>query len=253
MLVVLGAVDVLFAAFAIIQVVYLFGGVDTLAVVGMTYSDYARQGYFQLVGVVALAGLLLLAAHHVVGRTRPFLVASLTLLGLTAVVLASAALRLALYQGAYGWTELRFFVAASIGWLGLCVVLAIALFLADRGRWLPHAAAMSAVAVTIAISAIGPQAFIVRENLARVINPALVAPGGHAGFDTDYVLELGDDAIPSLVAALAYLPPGDRFTVLERLRIRQQDLAVDASTRSPFAWNLARERAREALAELPGR
>ena len=72
-LTVLAAVDVLFAAFAVVQVVYLFGGVDTLGVVGMTYSDYARQGYFQLVGVVGLAGLLLLGAHEVIGRTRPFL------------------------------------------------------------------------------------------------------------------------------------------------------------------------------------
>src|SRR6185295_9160145 len=57
--VVLVAVDLLFAAFAVVQVVFLFGGADTLAAIGMTYSDYARQGYFQLVGVVALAGLLL--------------------------------------------------------------------------------------------------------------------------------------------------------------------------------------------------
>ena len=50
-LVVLAAVDVLFAAFALVQVVFLFGGSSTLAAIGMTYSDYARQGYFQLVGV----------------------------------------------------------------------------------------------------------------------------------------------------------------------------------------------------------
>ena len=94
-LTVLAAVDLLFGAFAIVQVVYLFGGVDTLGVVGMTYSDYARQGYFQLVGVVGLAGLLLLGAHEVIGRTRAFLTGALTLLGLTSVILASAALRLA--------------------------------------------------------------------------------------------------------------------------------------------------------------
>jgi two-component system sensor histidine kinase BaeS len=252
-LVVVFAVDLLFAAFAFVQVVYLFGGVDTLAVVGMTYSDYARQGYFQLVGVVALAGLLLLGAHEVVGRTRWFLVSALALLVLTAVILGSAAFRLALYQGAYGWTELRFFVAASIGWLGLCVGLAVSLLLLDRMRWLPHAVAMSAVAVTLAITLMGPQAFITHENLARVAEPGRVAPGGYAGFDADYVLSLGDDAIPDLVAALAYLPPADRAAVLGRLRIRQQDLGFDAATKGPLAWNLARERARAALAELPGR
>ena len=252
-LTVLTAVDVLFAAFAVVQVVYLFGGVDTLGVVGMTYSDYARQGYFQLVGVVGLAGLLLLGAHEIVGRTRPFLVGALVLLGLTSVILASAAVRLALYQGAYGWTELRFFVAASIAWLALCLALAIGLLVTDRMRWLPHGLAAGAVAVTLGVSALGPQAFVIRENLARVVDPSLVAPGGFAGFDLDYGLTLGDDAVPDLIAGLAVLPSPERVLLLARLQVRREELARDAATRGPLAWNLSRERARAALEVLPDR
>ena len=250
-LVVLVAVDVLFAAFAIVQVVYLFGGADTLATIGMTYSDYARQGYFQLVAVVALAGLLLLGAHEVVGRTRPFMVAALTLLGLTAVILASAALRLRLYQDAYGWTELRFFVAASIAWLAACVVIAALLLARNRMRWLPHGLAMSAVAVTLAVSALGPQAFVMRENLARVLDPGLVPPGGHSGFDAGYALTLGDDAIPALVAALDRLPADQRPTVIRELAFRRAALERDTGSRGWLAWNLSREQAREALGRLP--
>ena len=250
-LVVLGAVDALFAGFAVVQVMYLFGGADTLAAIGMTYSDYARQGYFQLVGVVALAGLLLLGAHQVVGRTRPFLVAALALMVLTAVILGSAALRLRLYQEAYGWTELRFFVAASIAWLAACVVLAATCLAADRMRWLPHGLAMSAVAVTLAVSVLGPQAFVMRENLARALDPSLVPPGGRSGLDADYALSLGTDAIPDLVAALDRLPPGQRQLFLGELRFRALVLEGDAGSKGPLAWNLARERAREALRSLP--
>lgn len=250
--VVLVAVDILFALFAAVQVVYLFGGADTLAAVGMTYSDYARQGYFQLVGVVALAGLLLLGAHAVVGRTRVFVAASVALLALTAVILASAALRLGLYQGAYGWTELRFYVAASIAWLAACVALALTLLLRDRMRWLPHALAMSAAGVTLAVSAIGPQAFVMHENLARALDPTLVAPGGHAGLDVDYGMTLGDEAIPDLVTALDVVAAEDRATLLHLLRLRSQDLELEAAA-GPLSWNLARTRAREALARLPGR
>jgi hypothetical protein len=250
-LVVLVGVDVLFAAFAVVQVVYLFGGADTLVAVGMTYSEYARQGYFQLVGVVALAGLLLLGAHEVVGRTRAFLLGGLPLLGLTAVILASAALRLSLYQGAYGWTELRFFVGASIAWLALCVGWAAALLLADRMRWLPHALAGSAVAVTLAVSAIGPQAFVMHENVARVLDPRLIAPGGSAGLDINYGLTLGEDALPSLASALEALPERDRGVVLRVLQQRRDELTTEMAGDSPLAWNLARIRAREALATLP--
>ncbi|HJP89442.1 MAG TPA: DUF4173 domain-containing protein [Candidatus Limnocylindrales bacterium] len=249
-LVVLVAVDVLFAAFTAVQVVFLFGGTDTLAAIGMTYSDYARQGYFQLVGVVALAGLLVMGAHHAVGRTRAFIGAALILLALTALILVSAAVRLALYQGAYGWTELRFFVAASIGWLALSVVSAIVLLAMARMRWLPHALAMSAVAVTLAVSAIGPQAFVMQENVARLLDPTRVAAGGHAGLDLDYGATLGDDAIPSLIASLPALSPSDAETVLVQLRIRYADLRDEARTSGPFSRNLARQRALEELTGL---
>ena len=250
-IVVLLAVDVLFAVFAAIQVVYLFGGRDTLAAVGMTYSDYARQGYFQLVAVVALAGLLVVGAHHVVGRTRSFLAAGAALLALTAVVLVSAAVRLGLYQGAYGWTELRFFVATSIAWLGACLVLAVLLLATDRMRWLPHSLALSAVAVTLAVSAIGPQAFVMHENLARVLDPALVAPGGEAGVDLAYGMTLGDDAIPDLVATLGVVPSSAGSTLLRQLRLRREELEESSATASPLSWNIARQRALEALRRLP--
>ena len=250
--VVLVAVDALFAAFAAVQVLYLFGGADTLAAIGMTYSDYARQGYFQLVGVVALAGLLLIGAHEIAGRRRDMLAAGLVLLVLTGVILASAALRLRLYQDAYGWTELRFYVAASIAWLAVAVAIALALLAANRMRWIAHGLAGGALVITLAVSAIGPQAFVMDQNLARAIDRSLVPPDGSSGFDVDYGLTLGDDAIPALVAALDALPPYERSVALEALRRRAQ-VGVEPGEAAWLAWNLSRIRAREALANLPPR
>jgi hypothetical protein len=251
--VVLLAVDVLFALFAVVQVVYLFGGRDTLEAVGMTYSDYARQGYFQLVFVVGLAGLLLLGAHELMGRTRPFVWAGLALLVLTGVILASAALRLRLYQDAYGWTELRFFVAASIAWLAAGVAITIWLVVSNRMRWVAHGLAISAVAITLAVSAVGPQAFVIRQNIARALDPGLVPPGGHTGLDVEYGLTLGDDTIPALVDALERLPPTQRGQVIWELQNRKVSLAHDDGATSPFGWNVAREQARAALERVPGR
>jgi hypothetical protein len=252
--VVLVAVDVLFAIFAAVQVAYLFGGADTLAAVGMTYSDYARQGYFQLVGVVALAGLLLIGAHEIAGRRRELLAAGAALLVLTAVILASAAFRLRLYQEAYGWTELRFYVAASIAWLAVAVVLALSLLVANRMRWLAHGLAAAGVAITLAISALGPQAFVMDQNIARALDPTLVPPGGRSGLDVDYGLSLGDDAIPALVAAIDRLPVDVRERVLYELGLRRT--TMDSYVGPPDgwqSWNLARERAREALQRVPPR
>ncbi len=253
-IVVLVAVDVLFAAFAAVQVVYLFGGADTLATIGLTYSEYARQGYFQLVGVVALAGLLLLGAHEIAGRRRELLAAGLVLLILTGVILLSAALRLRLYQDAYGWTELRFYVAASIAWLAAAVIIAVGLLAANRMRWVAHGLAASAVAITLAVSAIGPQAFVMDQNIARALDPALVPPGGHSGLDIDYGLSLGDDAVPALVAAIDRLPVDVRERVLYELGLRRTTMDSYVGPPDPWqSWNLARERAREALLRVPPR
>jgi Domain of unknown function (DUF4173) len=251
MLTVLVAVDVLFATFVALQIAYLFRGADTLVASGVTYSDYARQGYFELVAVVGLAGLLLIIVEAATGRTRRFVLAAFGLLALTTVILASAAFRLRLYQVTYGWTELRFYVAASMAWLAVCGAVATVLLTANRMRWLPHGLAIAAVAVTLAVSALGPQAFVASQDLARALDPSLVPAGGKSGLDVDYVATLGDDAVPSLVAALDRLPPAERTALLLSLRLRRDDLAADGTATGWPAWNLSRERAREALADLP--
>jgi hypothetical protein len=179
------------------------------------------------------------------------LASGLALLVLTGVILASAAFRMKLYQDAYGWTELRFFVGASIAWLGAGLAIAIVLLLTDRMRWIAHGLAVSAVAVTLAVSAIGPQAFVIDQNIARAINPQLVPPGGKIGFDAEYGLTLGQDTVPQLVAALDRLEPAVRRQAILELQAQKYGLSVDDGTRSPFAWNLSRQRAREALANVP--
>ena len=153
-------------------------------------------------------------AHEVVGRTRPFLLAALALLGLTGVILASAAVRLSLYQGAYGWTELRFFVAASVGWLGVAVVLAAALLVQDRMRWLPHGLAMSAVAITLARLRDGSAGVRDPPESRSRAGPEPRRARWPAGIDLDYGMTLGDDAIPDLVAALRVVPPVEGSTLL---------------------------------------
>jgi Domain of unknown function (DUF4173) len=130
-------VDLLFALFVGLQIAYLFGARDTLEAAGLTYSDYARRGFFELVAAAALAGGLVAALDRAIApRSRWFVGLAIGLMCLTAIVLVSAAIRLRLYQEAYGWTELRFYVYAAIAWLGVGLVSATVLLLRDRmGRW----------------------------------------------------------------------------------------------------------------------
>jgi hypothetical protein len=250
---ILVAVDVLFALFVILQLAYLFGGLDTLAATGLPYAQYARSGFFELVQVAVLSGALLVTVHGLAARrTAPIVAAGLVLAGLTAVVLASAFLRLRIYQDAYGWTQLRFYVLATIVWLAIGIGLTITLLARDRMRWLLHGLAISAVAVLVAINLVGPARLIAEQNVARLLDPSLVPADGRSGLDLRYARLLGDDAVPALVAALPALHGEPRSDLLRLLDERKQSLA-DGSTAEWPSWNLGRELARQALVALPDR
>ncbi|MDQ2673414.1 MAG: DUF4173 domain-containing protein [Chloroflexota bacterium] len=247
-LTVLVAVDLLFAAFVALQAAYLFGGLDTLGAIGMTYSEYARRGFFELVAVAILAGGLVVAADRLVReRSRALVAAAIVLASLTAVVLVSAALRLRLYQEAYGWTELRLYVLATIVLLGCLLVCVVLALLADRVRWTGHAALALGLTVGFALSVIGPARFITEQNVARALDPTLVPADGQTGLDTVYALSLGDDRIPDLVRVLPALEAHAADYVRDELRFRLQQLRTDPALEAWQSWNLGRVRALAAL------
>jgi hypothetical protein len=250
-LVVLAAVDAIVALFVGLQLAYLFGGSDMLAAAGLTYSAYARRGYFELVAAAGLAGgILVFLEYQVVTRPRVYVSASIALVALTIVVLASAVLRLKLYQDAYGWTELRLYVAVSIAAMAVTLA-ALAVFLAtDRTRWLGHVMAVIGLVSLITLNLIAPAAFVAERNVERIIDPSLVPPDGQAALDADYLGVLPDDAVPALVAALPQLSGNDAFRIERALDRRERALA-EAPYGTPFSWNLGRDRAKAALRTVP--
>jgi hypothetical protein len=239
-LVVIGAV---FAVFVVLQAAYLFGGRDTLAETGLTYAEYARRGFFELLAVAFLVGgLVLVAESFVRERTLAYRVALIGLVAMTLVVLASAFLRLRLYQDAYGWTELRFYVLAAIFWLAIGAVMAVATILANRSGWLVHGLVVLSVVFGLAFNVIGPVRFVAEQNLAR--------PSGRIDPDWAYIVSLGADAAPYAMQWFGWygdrpLPPA----VVERF---MDEVAAASGLDDPGndtwqAWNLSREKARELL------
>lgn len=243
---VLVALDLLFAGFVALQTTYLFGGGDTLAATGLTYAEYARRGFFELLVVAAAVGALILALEAFVARRGwMYLGAAIGLVVMTLVVLASAFLRLRLYQDAYGWTELRFYVLAAIAWLAIGAMGAIYAIVTDRTAWLLHGMVVLSVAFGIAFNLIGPVRFVAEQNVARALNPELVAPGGEHGLDVWYFASLGDDAIPLLADALPSLDADERKRAEVVLGHRADELLAQGNDWQ--AWNLSRERARSLL------
>jgi hypothetical protein len=241
------AIDALFVFFVALQIAYLCGGIDTLNATGLTYSAYARRGFFELIAVAVLAGGLLFAVELVVAmRTRLYVGAALTLVLATLVIVVSATYRMHLYQLAYGWTEQRFYALAGIAWLGAGGACAAVLVWRDGTRWLLHAAGLVGLAVAIAINLVGPTAFVARQDLERVIDPSGLPADAYRGLDAYYVASLGDGAIPTLLEYLPRLAPSDRVALGSALRT----FALEGRDLTPVplpGFSLDRERARQAL------
>ncbi len=186
--------DLLFAAFVSVQLTVLFGGRDhVLSTAGLSYADYARQGFAQLV----VAAVLTLAVVGQCVRLVPLRGRLLTaLLGvlcaLTLVVLLSASRRLGLYEQQFGYTRLRLSVDAAIGWLAVVLLLVILAGCVRRAPWLPRAVVLSAALGLLVFAVADPEARIAERNVQRF----------HATGELDaaYLQTLSADAAPALAA-----------------------------------------------------
>jgi hypothetical protein len=240
------ALDLLFAVFVILQATYLFGGRSTLDAGGLTYAEYARRGFFELLAVAFVVGGLVLSLEAFVNRrSRAYLASCLLLVALTVVVLASAFLRLRLYQDAYGWTELRFYVLAAIIWLAIGAIGAMVCLVLDRTRWLPHGMVMLSVAFGLAFNVIGPARYIAEQNVARAVDPSLAPADASTSLDLWYLAGLGDDSLIVIADRFPQaLPPDSLPEARHVLRLRAAELARDRGADDWQAWNLSRERIR---------
>ncbi|GAA3766952.1 hypothetical protein GCM10023083_00590 [Streptomyces phyllanthi] len=185
----------LFAVFNAIQLAVLFGGYDAvLEETGLTYAEYARQGFWQLLLATLLTLLVIVLALRWAPRTRSgdrSLVRGVlgTLAALTLVVVASAVRRMDMYVEAYGLTRLRISVLGMELWLGLVIVLIMAAGVWGA-RWLPRAVAASAAAGVLVFGLVSPDELIAERNVQRYEDTGQ--------FDLDYARGLSADAVPAL-------------------------------------------------------
>jgi hypothetical protein len=233
----LTVLDLLFAGFVLVQVTVLFGGHRyVLETEGVTYSAYARQGFFQLLVVGALTLVVIGSAVRWarVEASRDTLLLRL-LLGalalLTLVVLASALRRLNLYEEAFGLTRLRLSAHATILWMAGIFLLLLVGGAMTRTSWLPRTTLVFSALSLLVFTLSNPDGVVAERNVERFQETGRL--------DLDYVRSLSADAVP----ALARLPGGVRCWALEQMRWLSRPDPL-------LGWNLSRAEARTLMAEL---
>ncbi|WP_405182179.1 DUF4173 domain-containing protein [Nocardia sp. NBC_01377] len=227
----MGALTVLFALFVAVQFVALFGGDDYVQrTSGLTYSEYARTGFWQLSIVSVLTLAVIMVVLHLAGRDNATDRAWLrTLTGavstLSLVIVASALARMWTYQQAYGFTVLRLLVEVFELWLGLIFVLILAALPRLDLTWLPRAALGTAFATLLALALIDPERLIADRNIDRWEHGE--------SLDTEYLTTLSPDILPALTRLPA--PMGTPI---------QSSIRADIPDDSWSSWNRSRARTR---------
>ena len=222
----------------LVQLTVLFGGSEhVLRTAGLTYAEYARGGFWQLLAVSALTLLVIAgAARRAPRATRAdrLLVRVLlgTLTALSLVVVASALYRMQVYTDAYGATRLRLAVATVELWLGLLFVLVGVAVVRLRADWLPRLVLGTAVLALLGLALVNPDRVIAERNVDRYRQTGRL--------DVGYLAGLSADAVP----ALDRLPEP-----LRGARCGRSPASCPAT--ACWATNLGRERARRLLGTPP--
>lgn len=231
----IAGLTVLFGGFVAVQFTVLFGGQrHVLRTTGLSYAEYARSGFWQLLIVtlltLAVLGCVARWARRDRAVERNLLRILLGLLSaLSIVIVVSALSRMYTYQKVYSFTGERIFVMAFELLLGAVLLMVMAAGIRWRGTWISSLTVGLAVVMLLSLAVLNPEGYAARRNITRYQQTGEI--------DAWYLRALSADATP----ALAGLPDPVRRCTLSWI-------ADDLAKPDPwYAWNLGRTRAREAL------
>jgi hypothetical protein len=247
--IILGLINLLFLSFVIVQIPYLFGGMELVQnTPDFKLAEYARRGFGELVAVAALVLPILLVSHWLLRKDSPanekiYRVLAGIQIVLLFVIMISAAQRLFLLTGnlGYGLTTVRFypmvfmiFLALVFVWFGLTVLRGAREQFAWGALWL-------AMFVLGTLHVFNPDQYIAGKNIR------LMQAGRE--FDAPYNSGLSDDAVPVLLENLGAMNFEDQCTVRWKLARRFETAQAENDFRS---WNFSRWTARRSFAENAG-
>ncbi len=221
--IILGLINLMFFTFVVMQVGYLFGGIEYIQAEAAQSGQYqtrgalkyyTRRGFFELVAVVTLSLPLLMGLQHYFrpisrSQVRQFHALAGAQVVLLLLLLVSAGQRMWLYTDAFGVTNLRFYSSVFMVWIA--IVLAWFGWTTLRGYPLRfvRGAALAGVCMVLGLNVLNPNAIIVNSNLNRAMMGAR--------YDSESIIEMGTDAMPGAIALLPVLPENVHNVVVDRI------------------------------------
>ena len=159
-----GLLTALYVVFAVIQILSPFLGKQMLPA-GYSYSEYARQGFFQLLFVAAVNLVIVLVCNRAFAESRVLRTILAIMCGCTYVMIASSAVRMLMYIRAYHLTYLR--VLVLFGLLVLVVLFTGTIIYLYKNTFpLMKYMIVACGGLYIAFALSHPDTYIARYNLA---------------------------------------------------------------------------------------
>ena len=236
--IILGLINLLFLSFVVMQVPYLFGGMELVQnTPDLKLADYARRGFGELVAVAGLVLPILLVSHWLLRKDRPaneklFRVFAGIQIVLLFVIMASAVQRLVLLTGelGYGMTTARFYPMVFMTWLALVFVWFGVTVLRGSRKHFAWGALWAAIAILGMTNLMNPDKFIAETNIRLMHEGRDFDAGYNAGY-------LSADAVPAVLNALPSMNADEQCAVKRQLHVRRMDARSETDLRS---WNLSR-------------
>ncbi len=215
--VVLSLINALFLVFVIIQLRYLFGGFNFVVQNGLTFADYARQGFFQLAAVMGLSALIILGtyrSYHMHARPVWLGILKAFLLIQVAIIGVSALKRMHLYQEVYGFTVLRLYVEWFIYamFAVLATLFAAVWYKKCTFPRLVHTLLAGGALVVALVGLRNVDLLIANQNINRFITE-------NKPLDLGYLQELSIDVIPALTTLVQNPATLNSLSILDKARI----------------------------------
>lgn len=203
LIVIIGSVTALFAAFILVQFRYLFSSVGErelaeLGINSLTYSEYVRKGFFELLIAASIAcGLLLYVLRYfekLRGKLAVVVHLFSTILTIeTGFLLLSAVKRLLLYADAHGLTRARVFGFVFLVWLGiLLIIFLVQLFQRVKQQWFFASVVVATLFVLMLVNIINIDGLIATSYKPTV----------NGEIDYYYIANLSPDAEESWQSAI---------------------------------------------------
>lgn len=236
------AINTVYVFFTGIQFSYLFGGGEQVLPGQLTYSEYARRGFFELVAVTLINFSVLLSSMRFTKKGGKIVDSMLRILysllvACTLVMLFSAHFRMSLYEEAYGYTYLRMLTHAFMAFLFVLFLISLYKIWNDRISIVKPYIITALIAYMI-VNYMNIDVIIARNNIDRYFKTGKI--------DVHYLTELSYDAIPEMVKLIGNEDSMVSQPVENYLFEKKEELSKSQPWQS---FNISKYRAKKVLSK----